>query len=168
MGAIAVVRAHARQSGLNIAYQTGSANDLPYSDGRFSAVVCSDFLEHVDDIHCAMSEISRVMREGSPFVFDTLARDEDTVQQYMTRERDGRISSGTHDPRLFINPDELTAIASRYFIEIAENKDSPFGLDLKTLEDFDDKFELREVSSGSAIGHYLGYGMKILGQAKHR
>ncbi|MBI2577581.1 MAG: methyltransferase domain-containing protein, partial [Candidatus Wildermuthbacteria bacterium] len=159
-GAIKIAIEHARESGLKSAYQVGSVYDLKYPNGYFSAVVCSDFLEHIEDLNKALSEISRVMEKGSPFVFDTISRDEETVRQFMIREKDGRIPAGTHDPKLFINPDELYRAAGSYGIEISENKDNPSGIDIKTMEDISDRFELKDISSVSEIGHYLGYGFK--------
>jgi len=42
----------------------GNVEDLPYRDGAFDAVVCTDVLEHVLDLHAAVREIRRVLRPG--------------------------------------------------------------------------------------------------------
>lgn len=42
----------------------GKVEDLPYRDGCFDAVVCTDVLEHVIDLHAAVQEIRRVLLPG--------------------------------------------------------------------------------------------------------
>ena len=65
---------HARVSGLNIKYEKGTGEALPYTDGSFDVVFCCDVLEHVRDLPKVMAEISRVLKQGGVFVFDTLNR----------------------------------------------------------------------------------------------
>jgi len=42
----------------------GSAKQLPYGDGSFDFVTCSDVLEHIQDDTGAVREIQRVLRSG--------------------------------------------------------------------------------------------------------
>lgn len=42
----------------------GNVEDLPYRDGAFDAVVCTDVLEHVIDLNAAVREIRRVLKPG--------------------------------------------------------------------------------------------------------
>lgn len=48
---------------------------LPFADGSFDLVVCTSVLEHVTDVHAALSEIVRVTRKGCklwvevPFIY---------------------------------------------------------------------------------------------------
>lgn len=165
-GAIQAAVEHPQQSTLNIKYLVGSVYNLPFPEGYFRAVVCSDFLEHIPNLDGAMLQISGALGSEGLFLCDTISRDdetqelsesgldeeEETVVQFMNREKDGRIPAGTHDPRLFINRGELREIAQKYGIQILE--------DNLTLEDFDDKFRLRKITIGSPIGHYLGHGIK--------
>jgi 2-polyprenyl-6-hydroxyphenyl methylase/3-demethylubiquinone-9 3-methyltransferase len=65
---------HARVSGLNIKYEKGTGEALPYGDGSFDVVFCCDVLEHVRDLPKVISEICRVLKPGGAFVFDTLNR----------------------------------------------------------------------------------------------
>jgi SAM-dependent methyltransferase len=39
-----------------------TADKLPFADGSFDAVVCSDVLEHIDDMHHLFGELVRVSR----------------------------------------------------------------------------------------------------------
>lgn len=67
-------RAHAEKSGLAIRYLEASAESLPFSDKTFDVVCCCDVLEHVDDLEKVISEISRVLKPGGVFFFDTINR----------------------------------------------------------------------------------------------
>ena len=59
---------HARASGLNIRYETGAGESLPFEDRSFGAVFCCDVLEHVRDLPKVISEISRVLKPGACFI----------------------------------------------------------------------------------------------------
>ena len=53
---------HAKASGLNIKYEKGRGENLPYADDSFDFVFCCDVLEHVQDLPKVISEISRVLK----------------------------------------------------------------------------------------------------------
>jgi 2-polyprenyl-6-hydroxyphenyl methylase/3-demethylubiquinone-9 3-methyltransferase len=53
---------HAKASGLDIRYDKGFGEHLPYGDNSFDAVFCCDVLEHVQDLPKVISEISRVLK----------------------------------------------------------------------------------------------------------
>lgn len=42
----------------------GDATCLPFADGAFDAVICSEVLEHLPDYHAALAEMCRVLRPG--------------------------------------------------------------------------------------------------------
>jgi 2-polyprenyl-6-hydroxyphenyl methylase/3-demethylubiquinone-9 3-methyltransferase len=65
---------HAKASGLNIRYDKGTGEELPYADGSFDCVFCCDVLEHVQDLPKVISEIARVLKPGGVFFYDTLNR----------------------------------------------------------------------------------------------
>jgi SAM-dependent methyltransferase len=44
-----------------------SAYALPFADGHFDAVICSEVLEHLDDYPAALAEIARVLKQGGIF-----------------------------------------------------------------------------------------------------
>lgn len=46
----------------------GDVEDLPYADGFFDVIACTDVLEHVLDLYVAAREIARVMAPGGVFV----------------------------------------------------------------------------------------------------
>ncbi|WP_310589764.1 bifunctional 2-polyprenyl-6-hydroxyphenol methylase/3-demethylubiquinol 3-O-methyltransferase UbiG [Fibrisoma limi] len=72
--AIATARRHAQQQGLSIDYYVGAGEKLPFADASFDYVSCCDVLEHVEDVNQVLSEISRVLRPGGLFFYDTVNR----------------------------------------------------------------------------------------------
>jgi ubiquinone/menaquinone biosynthesis C-methylase UbiE len=54
-----------------------SADDLPFPDGHFDAVVCTLVLCTVPRPEAALAEIRRVLKPGGPFVFFEHVRSED-------------------------------------------------------------------------------------------
>ena len=107
--AIEAARAHARDVGLEIQYDTGVGEALPYPDDSFDHVVCVDVLEHVGDLSKVLHEVFRVLRPGGMFLFDTINRNLLARLAVVTMAEDvlGLLPRGTHDPKLFIRPREL-------------------------------------------------------------
>jgi 2-polyprenyl-6-hydroxyphenyl methylase / 3-demethylubiquinone-9 3-methyltransferase len=66
--------AHALKGGLKIRYVKGTGESLPFPDDFYDAVFCCDVLEHVRDLPAVISEISRVLKKGGVFVYDTFNR----------------------------------------------------------------------------------------------
>lgn len=109
--AIEAARAHARDGGLQIAYDVGVGEALPYAAGSFNAIVCVDVLEHVSDLTQVLAEVARVLRPGGLFLFDTINRNPLARLATITVAEDilRLLPRGTHDPALFITPRELRA-----------------------------------------------------------
>jgi 2-polyprenyl-6-hydroxyphenyl methylase / 3-demethylubiquinone-9 3-methyltransferase len=107
--AIAAARVHATQTGRNIRYDVGMGEALPYPDTAFDAVVCVDVLEHVQDLSRVMAEVARVLRPGGLFLFDTINRNPLARLATITMAEDilRLLPKGTHDPEMFIKPQEL-------------------------------------------------------------
>ena len=107
--AIDAARAHARSGGLRIAYDVGVGEALPYGDATFDAIVCVDVLEHVSDLAQVLAEVTRVLRPGGLFLFDTINRNLLSRLATITVAEDilRLLPRGTHDPALFITPQEL-------------------------------------------------------------
>jgi 2-polyprenyl-6-hydroxyphenyl methylase/3-demethylubiquinone-9 3-methyltransferase len=109
--AIAAARAHAEASGLTIAYDLGSGENLPHADQSFDIVVCVDVFEHIDALDPVIAEIARVLRPGGLLLFDTINRTwlASFIMITLTEDVLGMIPRGTHDPAMFIKPDALRA-----------------------------------------------------------
>lgn len=67
-------RLHADAAALAIEYLVGAGEALPVADESFDVVVCCDVLEHVTDVERVVAEISRALRPGGLFVYDTINR----------------------------------------------------------------------------------------------
>ena len=109
--AIAAAKRHAEESGLAIDYHVGTGERLPVADNAVDIVVCVDVLEHVHDLDAVIGEIRRVLKPGGLFLFDTINR---TWLSKLVIVTLGEIvlrlgPRGTHDPALFIRPEELRA-----------------------------------------------------------
>lgn len=109
--AVAAATAHAAREGHDIRYDVGVGEALPYADASFDVVVCVDVLEHVADLAAVMAETARVLRPGGLFLFDTINRNPLARFGVVTVAEDvlGLLPKGTHDPEMFIRPDELRA-----------------------------------------------------------
>lgn len=107
--AIEAAREHARANGRDIRYDVGVGEDMPYEDAQFDIVVCVDVLEHVQDLAKVLSEVERVLKPGGLFLFDTINRNPLSRFATITVAEDilRLLPKGTHDPDMFIRPDEL-------------------------------------------------------------
>jgi len=129
--AISAARSHALSEGLEIDYQVGTVEALPFADNSFDHVVCVDVLEHVEDVPRAIDEIARVLKPGGMFFFDTINRN--SVASFLAvtcAERlVGLLPRGTHDPQKFIRPSELEAeLHGRDFHDVRFAGLGPVGL----------------------------------------
>jgi len=59
----------ARERGGGPEYVEGAADDLPFLDANFDAVVACLVFEHIDDVDAAIAEVARVLRPGGRFAF---------------------------------------------------------------------------------------------------
>ena len=107
--AIDAARTHATATGISIRYDVGVGEDLPYEAGQFDAVVCVDVMEHVDDLARVLAEVTRVLKPGGTFLFDTINRNAVSRLGAVTIAENilHLLPKGTHDPMLFIKPREL-------------------------------------------------------------
>ena len=119
---IQAAKSHARQQGLDIRYQVGAATEIDFQDHQFDIVSCCDVLEHIDNWPDAIREISRVLRPGGLFLFDTINR---TLISYLTMIFGLEIfpltrifAPGTHIWRMFITPEELSSELDRHGLAV--------------------------------------------------
>lgn len=67
-------KARANTMDLQIEYLQGNAELLPFPDQSFDVVCCCDVLEHLDSVDVVIQELSRVLKPGGLFFFDTINR----------------------------------------------------------------------------------------------
>lgn len=113
---------HARVAGLNVDYQQGSAEQLPFGDDVFDVVVCVDVLEHVEDPQVAIAEMSRVLRPGGWFCFDTVNRTwrSKLVMIWLLENTLRQIPCGVHDWQKFITTAEMANMIDRQAMKTVE------------------------------------------------
>jgi 2-polyprenyl-6-hydroxyphenyl methylase/3-demethylubiquinone-9 3-methyltransferase len=106
-----IAREHAKLNRLKINYDKGTGEALPYNDASFDVVFCCDVLEHVRNLPKAISEISRVLKPGGVFVFDTLNRTFVSklvaIKIWQEWKRWAFLPPKLHTWKMFIKPEEL-------------------------------------------------------------
>ncbi|MGJ5814371.1 bifunctional 2-polyprenyl-6-hydroxyphenol methylase/3-demethylubiquinol 3-O-methyltransferase UbiG [Paludibaculum fermentans] len=114
---IAAAREHAAASGLAIDYRVARGECLPYADGSFDIISCCDVLEHVHDPNQVIREISRTLRTGGIFLYDTVNRTFMSWLLAIKLWQDWHIAGfsapNVHVWRKFIKPGELAAMMSQ-------------------------------------------------------
>ncbi len=159
-GAINIAKEHARITNVKVDYQVASVYQLPFEDESFYVVIYSDFLEHLEDLVTAIYEMSRILKKGGLFIFDTISRNESCVTNFMKLEAEGIIPAGTHEPLLFVQPEELESLANNCGIDFAKDVNNPYGFFLQSIIFIDGKFQLGKVEEKETFPHYIGYGIK--------
>jgi 2-polyprenyl-6-hydroxyphenyl methylase / 3-demethylubiquinone-9 3-methyltransferase len=119
---------HARVSGLDIKYDKGTGEHLPYNDASFDFVFCCDVLEHVQDLPKVISEISRVLKPGGVFIYDTLNRTFISklvaIKIWQEWKRWAFMPPNIHVWEMFIKPEEIKFLLQKNGFEWKEHRGS--------------------------------------------
>jgi len=117
---------HAQEGGLNIRYRTGVGESLPFEDRSFGALFCCDVLEHVRDLPKVISEISRVLKPGGVFCYDTVNR---TWMSLLAAIKISQVwkpwaymPPNLHVWRMFIKPGEMKSLLRQNGLEWKEHR----------------------------------------------
>ncbi len=118
-----------------IAAKVGSIADLPYADGFFDAVFCSEVLEHLDDATLAagLAEVVRVLKPGGHLI-GTVPFREDLSASMVVCPDCGKVfhrwghqrSFDRDDLRLALSRGGLRAVAIRTYAFPDYSKKLPF------------------------------------------
>jgi 2-polyprenyl-6-hydroxyphenyl methylase/3-demethylubiquinone-9 3-methyltransferase len=121
---LVAARRHGEAVEISAGYVCASGDLLPFLDSSFDAVMSADFLEHVTDLDAVICECSRVLKSSGIFLYDTINRTlRSRVVVVWLFERVMRlIPQRTHDPRMFIKPEELHRAMARYGIANCETR----------------------------------------------
>jgi 2-polyprenyl-6-hydroxyphenyl methylase/3-demethylubiquinone-9 3-methyltransferase len=121
---LATASEHARSMGLDIRYQPGDAEALPFGARQFDAACCCDVLEHVDDVDRVVSEIARVLKPGGVFFFDTINRTWQSNLLAIKAAQDWALTRlvprNVHVWERFVRPQELAASCELHGMEARE------------------------------------------------
>jgi 2-polyprenyl-6-hydroxyphenyl methylase / 3-demethylubiquinone-9 3-methyltransferase len=116
---------HAKANMLRINYEKGTGEALPHRDNSVDIVFCCDVLEHVRDVPKVISEISRVLKPGGVFCYDTFNR---TFMSKLVAINISQVwkrwafaPSNLHVWKMFIKPDELISLLRLNHLEWKEH-----------------------------------------------
>jgi len=106
-----VAELHLLESGLSVAYQKISAEDLSRAQPEtFDVVTCMELLEHVPDPASTVAACAKLLKPGGRAFFSTINRNPKAYllavigAEYLL----GMLPRGTHDYARFIRPSELS------------------------------------------------------------
>lgn len=132
---VAAARAHATITQIPNPpeYVVGNAYKLPFEDKCTDVVIMSDVLEHLTDLPLAIKEVSRILKPGGLFIFDTFNRTWWSwllgifgAQLFL-----GIVPSHCHDWVLFVKPRELSKLLAPHGITLHDL--SGFGVFMSPL-----------------------------------
>lgn len=167
---------HAIVNGLKINYINGFGEVLPLPDSMFEIVFCCDVLEHVHDLAKVISEISRVLKPGGVFIYDTFNRTFLSkliaIKVLQDWKRWAIMPPNLHEWKMFIKPGEMKILLRQNQLTWKEH----IGIipDISVLKiwrylylrakgylNYDElgkKFHMRESSLKTVM--YIGYAIK--------
>jgi 2-polyprenyl-6-hydroxyphenyl methylase/3-demethylubiquinone-9 3-methyltransferase len=167
---------HAAEKGLKISYINGSGEFLPFPDERINIVFCCDVLEHVRDLPKVISEISRVMKPGGVFLYDTFNRTFLSKLVAIKVLQDWKLWAimppHLHEWEMFIKPDEIKTLLRQNHLEWRAHTGIMPNISLLKIwtylhqraqgklsyEEFGNKFQMVESSFTDVM--YMGYAIK--------
>ena len=179
-----IAASHAKASGLRIKYEQGTGEALPYRDNSFDVVFCFDVLEHVRDVPKVISEISRALKPGGVFSYDTFNRTFMSklvaINVSQVWKRWAFAPPNLHVWEMFIKPAEMKSLLRQNDLEWKEHKGMDINVSLfrflrylrkrakgeLTYKDLGDSLFLVESNNLSIM--YTGYAIKSENSTKRQ
>jgi 2-polyprenyl-6-hydroxyphenyl methylase / 3-demethylubiquinone-9 3-methyltransferase len=167
---------HSNEANLKIKYEFASGENMPFPDKSFNVILCCDVLEHVQDLPAVVSEISRVLRDGGIFIYDTFNRTLmskiSAIKILQEWKRWAIMPPNIHVWEMFIKPQEMKVLLKENRLIWKEHKGlkpsisylrmlnilRERALGKLTYEEFGEKFLMVESASTQII--YMGYALK--------
>ena len=167
---------HAKDDNLKIKYEKGTGENLPFQNNSFDVVFCCDVLEHVRDLPKVISEISRVLKNGGIFIYDTFNRTLFSkiaaIKILQEWKRWAIMPPNLHVWEMFIKPDEIRSLLLENQLDWKEHRGIKPNISYPkmliylhkraigdlTYEEFGEKF--RMVESNSTQIMYMGLAFK--------
>ena len=120
--AMSAVRAAAQH--VPASFVLGAGETLPFANDSFDSVVCSEVLEHVEDIDAVVAEVGRVLRPGGVLIFSlpnrTLLSRLALIELAQRNSITSVLPSGLHDWDRFIGSRDLTELARHHNLIVHE------------------------------------------------
>ncbi|HZF64827.1 MAG TPA: bifunctional 2-polyprenyl-6-hydroxyphenol methylase/3-demethylubiquinol 3-O-methyltransferase UbiG [Chitinophagaceae bacterium] len=167
---------HAKASGLDIWYDKGTGENLPYANASFDCVFCCDVLEHVQDLPKVIAQIARVLKPNGVFFYDTLNRTVISklvaIKIWQEWKRWAFMPPNLHVWEMFIKPSEIKELLQKNDFDWKEHKGSSPNISIPkmlgylrkraqgewTYTDLGRKFWLVESNDMNIL--YAGYAIK--------
>lgn len=109
---------HAMQA-THVTCVAGDATALPLDDASIDITILSDVIEHVEAWPRVLAEAARVVRPGGYVHVSTIDRSKRaTLLAVHLAEGLGYVPRGTHDPALFVRPDELVSCGREHGLSL--------------------------------------------------
>lgn len=149
---IDVATKHAKENNLDIDYQCIALHDLLKENPEpYDIVVCSEVLEHVDELEKLVKDSCTLLKEGGVYFFSTINK---TLMArflaiFVAEDILGYIPQGTHQYKKFIEPSTLYDYMADNNVFVDEIK----GIWLNPL-----RFRF-EITDNTSV-NYLGYATK--------
>lgn len=121
--ALSVARLHAAENGVQVDYQTGTAEEYALAHpGRFRTVTCLEMLEHVTNYPSTVQACADLAQPGGDVFFSTINRNPKAYlllvlgAEYVMN----LLPRGTHDYQKFIRPAELARAVTAAGLEVVD------------------------------------------------
>lgn len=172
---------HSDESGLNINYATGTGEALNFQDNTFDIVFCCDVLEHVRDLPKVIFEISRVLKPGGIFLYDTFNRTFLSkiiaIKVMQDWKRWAILPQNLHEWEMFIKPSEIKYLLAQNHLAWQEHRGIVPDISVLRIwrylylrskgnlsyQEFGKKFGLVESNFTNVM--YMGYAVKVTGSS---
>jgi len=120
-GPLEVARLHQLESGVEVAYQQSTAEEMATENaGQYDLVTCLEMLEHVPSPAQVIASIARLVKPGGHVIFSTINRNPKSFlfaivgAEYLLK----LLPAGTHEYQKFIRPSELESWARAADLEL--------------------------------------------------
>lgn len=131
---IKIAQIHAQKSGLNINYQTKSAEDLAqeltHNNEKFDIILALEIIEHVADVEKFIEACYKLLKPNGILFIATLNRTPKSLLmakfgvEYILRW----LPIGTHDWRKFLKPTEIDNFAKKYQLNLQKIQGFSFNI----------------------------------------
>ena len=120
-GPLEVARLHQLESGVEVAYQQATAEEMAADNaGQYDLVTCLEMLEHVPSPAQVIASVARLVKPGGHVFFSTINRNPKSFlfaivgAEYLLK----LLPAGTHEYQKFIRPAELEIWARAAGLEL--------------------------------------------------